>query len=126
MNVHKNARLTAHSRAKLVRRVLHEHPSRKGVAGSFGVDPKTVAKWVERFQAHGAAGLSDRSSRPRQFWRPTSPETQERIIALRRQRFTGQHIAHEVRVSPATVSRVLRRARLSRIRDLEPPVPVVR
>jgi transposase InsO family protein len=70
--------------------------------------------------------LADRSSRPGRLRRPTPAETQERIIALRRQRWTGQQIAQETKVSPATVSRILRRARLSRIRDLEPPEPVVR
>jgi transposase InsO family protein len=48
------------------------------------------------------------------------------IIAQRRQRFTGRQIARDIGVSPATVSRVLRRARLSRLRELEPPQPVVR
>ena len=47
-------------------------------------------------------------------------------MALRRQRWTGQQAAHETGVSPATVSRILRRARLSRIRDLEPAEPVIR
>jgi transposase InsO family protein len=70
--------------------------------------------------------LADRSSRPRTLRRPTPLPTQERIIALRRQRWTGQQIAQEAGVSAATVSRILRRARLSRIRDLEPPEPVVR
>ncbi|MBT9473883.1 MAG: IS481 family transposase, partial [Phenylobacterium sp.] len=46
MNVHKNARLTVHSRAELVRRVLSEGQSPKAVATAFGVDAKTVAKWV--------------------------------------------------------------------------------
>jgi hypothetical protein len=43
----------------------------------------------------------------------------ERIVALRCQRLTGKHIAMEVGVSPATVSRVLKRAGLS-LRDIEP------
>jgi hypothetical protein len=42
---------------------------------------------------------------------------------LRRQRQTGKQIAAEVEVSPATVSRVLRRLGSNRIRDLEPAVP---
>jgi transposase-like protein len=42
MNVHKNARLTAHSRAELVRRVLAEGQSRKAVATAFGIDAQTV------------------------------------------------------------------------------------
>jgi len=85
-----------------------------------------VAKWVKRFRSEGPSGLADRSSRPKALRQPTPAPTIERIIALRRQRWTGQQIAKETRVSPATVSRILRRARLSRIRDLEPPQPVVR
>jgi transposase InsO family protein len=126
MNVHKNARLTAHSRAELVRRVLNESQTPKAVATAFGVDFKTVKKWVERFRSEGPGGLADRSSRPKTLRRPTPLQTQEQIIALRRQRWTGQQIAQEAKVSPATVSRILRRARLSRIRELEPAEPVVR
>ncbi len=50
----------------------------------------------------------------------------DRIIGLRRQRLTGAHIAAKTGVSAATVSRVLRRAGLSRRRDLEPAEPVRR
>ena len=48
------------------------------------------------------------------------------VEALRRQRHTGKQIAAEVGVSPATVSRILRRLGLNRIRDLEPAEPVRR
>lgn len=126
MNVHENARRTAHSRAELVRRVLDQGQPRRVVAAAFGVDPKTVGKWVNRCKAEGAAGLADRSSRPHRLRALTPPEVQEQIITLRRQRFTGQQIARDAKVSPATVSRILRRVRLSRIRDLEPPEPVRR
>jgi transposase InsO family protein len=125
MNVHKNARLTTHSRAELVRRVV-QGQTPKAVAMAFGVDGKTVKKWVERFRSEGPMGLADRSSRPKRLRQPTPPQTQEQIIALRRQRWTGQQIARQTNVSPATVSRILRRVRLSRIRDLEPAVPVLR
>jgi transposase InsO family protein len=126
MNVHKNARTTARSRAELVRRVLEEGQAPKAVATAFGVDVKTVYKWVERFQAEGPRGLEDRSSRPRRLRDPTPPETVERIIALRRERRTGEHIAREVGVSASTVSRILRGAKLSRAKDLEPAAPVIR
>jgi hypothetical protein len=49
--------------------------------------------------------------------------TDGRIETLRRQRHTGKQIAAEVEVSPATVSRVLRRLGLNRMRDLEPAEP---
>ena len=45
------------------------------------------------------------------------------VEALRRQRHTGKQIAAEVEVSPAIVSRILRRLGLNRIRDLEPAEP---
>ena len=96
------------------------------VATALGVSGKTVRKWVERFTTEDAAGLADRSSWPHRLHRPTAQATAERIETLRRQRWTGKQIARETGVSPATVSRVLRRVGLSRMRDLEPAAPVIR
>ena len=126
MDIHKNARLTPHSRAELVRRVLEERQTPKAVATAFGVCTKTVRKWVERFQSEGPEGLEDRSSRPHRLRQPTPEPVVRRIEALRRERRTGQQIAAEVGVSPATVSRVLRRLGLNRLKDLEPAEPVCR
>jgi transposase InsO family protein len=126
MNIHKNARLTPHSRAELVRRVLVEGQAPMAVATAMGVTGKTVGKWVARFAAEGPAGLVDRSSRPHCLYRPTPEATAERVEALRRQRCTGKQIARETGVSPATVSRVLQRLGLSRIKDLEPAMPIIR
>jgi transposase InsO family protein len=126
MNIHKNARLTPHSRAELVRRVLVEGQAPMAVATAMGVTGKTVGKWVARFEAEGPAGLVDRSSRPHCLYRPTPQATAERIEALRRQRCTGKQIAQETGVCPATVSRVLKRLGLSRIKDLEPAMPIIR
>jgi transposase InsO family protein len=126
MDIHKNARLTPLSRAELVRRVLVEGQASKVVAAAFGVTIKTVRKWVERFQAEGPAGLVDRSSRPRRLRQPTPGAVVERIAALRRQHWTGDQIARQVGVSPATVSRTLRRLGLSRLKALQPAVPVRR
>ena len=47
-------------------------------------------------------------------------------MALRRQKLTGFHIAARTGLSRATVSRILRRAHLSRWRDLFPAPAVVR
>jgi transposase InsO family protein len=126
MNIHKNARLTPRSRGELVRRVLVEHQSPMSVATDMGVSVRTVHKWVARYRAEGEAGLADRSSRPHRLRRPTPPETIDRIEALRRQRWTGKRIALAVGLSRATVSRVLRRLGISRIKDLEPAEPVRR
>jgi transposase InsO family protein len=110
----------------MVRRVRKEGRAPAVVAQAFGVDLKTVKKWVARFEAEGAAGLEDRSSRPGRLRAPTPPETVERIIGLRRERRPGKQIAAETGVSRSTVSRILRAAKLSRARDLDPPPPVVR
>jgi transposase InsO family protein len=126
MNVHKNARLTAHSRADLVRRVLVQRLPVGAVAEAFGVSIRTVRKWVGRYQAEGAEGLKDRSSRPCRLRKPTPAEGVAEVERLRRQRWTGKQIAAEVGVSPATVSRILRRLGLNRIKALEPAEPVRR
>ena len=126
MNIHKNARLTPHSRGELVRRVVVERQSPMSVATDMGVSIRTVHKWVARYRGEGEAGLADRSSRPHRLRRPTPPETVERIETLRRQRWTGKRIALAVGLSTATVSRVLRRLGLNRIKDLEPAQPVRR
>jgi len=126
MNVHKNARLTPHSRAELVRRVLQEKQRPETVAGAMGVSVRTVAKWVARFRKEGSPGLADRSSRPRRLRKPTPIAIAEQIERLRRERLPGKQIAKETGVSPATVSRVLRRLGISRLRDLEPAEPIRR
>jgi hypothetical protein len=68
----------------------------------------------------------DRSSRPHRLHRPTPDVIVEQIAALRCQRWTGDQIASQVGVSPATVSRVLRRRGLSRFKDLAPAAPIRR
>jgi transposase InsO family protein len=108
MNIHQNARLTPIGRERIVRAIL------------------AAQKWLARFKTEGKAGLADRSSRPHRLRRPTSPAIVNQVIALRRQRLSGQHIAKTVGVSPATVSRILKAAGLSRLKDLDPAEPVRR
>jgi transposase InsO family protein len=126
MDIHKNARLTPYSRGELVRRVLVDRQSLAAVAVAFGICLKTVGKWVERFQAEGAAGLQDRSSRPHCLRCPKPEESVKRIEILRRQRRPASHIAKDVGVSSATVSRVLKRLGLNKLKALNPPDPVRR
>jgi transposase InsO family protein len=125
MNIHKNARLTPFGRERVVMQVLSGQTP-EATARAAGVCPRTVRKWVARFRAEGAAGLKDRSSRPHRLYRPTPSAIVEQVEALRRQRWTGQQIAAETGVSPATVSRILRRLGLSRIAAIEPAPPVHR
>src|SRR6202795_1249683 len=125
MNVHKNARLTRRGRERIVRQV-ESGQTPEAVAEAAGVCPRTVRKWVDRYRREGKAGLQDRSSRPHRLHRPTPQAVIEKIERLRRQRWTGKQIAVEVGVSPATVSRVLRRLGLNKLNALEPAEPVRR
>jgi transposase InsO family protein len=126
MDTHKNAPLTPKGREVMVRSVTEGGLSAAIAARQFNTTAKTVAKWVERFRAEGVDGLCDRSSRPHLLPSQTAPATCAAVEALRRQRHTGKQIAAEVGVSSATVSRILRRLGLNRIRDLEPAEPVRR
>lgn len=125
MNIHKNARLTPLGRERLVQLMVSGHTP-ASASRLCGVCPRTARKWLHRYQKEGLPGLQDRSSRPSKLRQPTGVRTVERIVALRRQRWTGKHIAHQTGVSPATVSRVLKRAGLSRLKDLVPAEPVRR
>src|SRR6202047_3819457 len=123
MDTHKNAPLTPKGREAMVRSVTENGLSKAAAARQFNTTAKTVAKWVERFRAEGVDGLRDRSSKPHSLPSQTPPATCAAVEALRRQRHTGKQIAVEVGVSPATVSRILRRLGLNRISALEPAEP---
>jgi transposase InsO family protein len=125
MDIHKNARLTPRSREALVELVTGGLCFHRA-AMLFRVTPKTAAKWVRRYRSEGAAGLRDRSSRPHHSPRATSSSQVALVIEFRRQHRPAYQIAKSAGLSPATISRILRRARLSRWRDLHPLPPVVR
>ena len=125
MNIHKNARLTPRGREWVVR-LSESGLTPQAISAAAGVCPRTVRKWIDRYRRAGLAGLQDRSSRPHRLHRPTPRTVVEEIERLRRQRRTGKQIAAETGVSPATVSRVLRRLGLNKLSALEPAEPVRR
>lgn len=123
MNTHDNACLTPRGREQMVRAVVDDGLSKAAAARRFNTSAKTVAKWVGRFLEDGVDGLQDRSSRPH-----SSPSQVDRAICdavetLRRQRYIQAAIAAELGLSPATVSRILKRRGLSLLSSLEPAVP---
>ena len=126
MNVHKNAKLTPAGRAGLVRRVLFEGQSVRGVSRSLGVSPATVRKWVRRYEVGGWKALEDRSSRPKRSPRRLPSRTVRRIEQLRRRRWASLRIAEELALAVSTVGLWLRRLGLGRLRNVEPKPVVVR
>jgi transposase InsO family protein len=125
MNIHKNAALTPLGREQMVNLVLSGE-TLKGAAAAFKVSPRTASKWLTRYRKGGVAAMRDGSSRPKRLRKPTPLLRQEEVLALRRQKLTGFHISQRTGLSRATVSRILRRAHLSRWRDLVPAPAVVR
>jgi transposase InsO family protein len=125
MNIHENAKLTPQGRERIVR-LVQSGQTPEAAAYAAGVCPRTARKWIDRYRREGVTGLRDRSSRPHRLRCPTPQAVIEQIEALRRQRMTGKQIASQVGVSAATVSRVLQRLGLSKLKALEPAVPVRR
>ena len=123
MDTHKNARLTPKGREEMVRAVVDHGLSKAEAARCYNTTPKTVTKWVERFRKEGVDGLRDRSSRPLSSPSQTPQATCDAVEQLRRRRYTGTQIAHQLRISPASVSRILRRRGLNKLSALEPVEP---
>ena len=120
MDTHKNARLTPKGREEMVRAVVDRGMTKAAAARQFNTTPKTVGKWVDRFLAEGVGGLRDRSSRPLSSPVQIPPATCDAVESLRRERRTQEHIATELGISKASVSRILERRSLSRLSSLEP------
>ena len=126
MDLHQNARLTFRSREALAKKIMIERLTLNAAAAAFNVSRKTAAKGLGRYRALGLPGLRDHSSRPLRSPRQTSSELMAQVIALRRQLHPAYQIAQATRLSPATISRILRRAHLNRWRHLHPAPPVLR
>lgn len=123
MNSHNNACLTPKGREQMVRAVVDNAMSKAEAARRFNTSWRTVHKWVQRFRAEGPSGLRDRSSRPHSLPSLTPRATCDAVEAMRRERCTQDHIARQLGLSPATVSRILKRRGLSLLSSLEPAEP---
>jgi len=125
MNVHKNARLTPAGRALLADRVATGWTV-KAAAEAAGVSRRTAHKWLARHRLGGERRHHDRSSAPRRCPRRVAAARVAEIEALRRERLTGASIAGRLGMARSTVGLVLRRLGLGRLKNLEPPIPIVR
>ena len=118
--VHRNARLAEAGRLILVQRVLSGRPV-SHVAKELGVSRQCAHRWVSRFRQQGVVGLRDRSSRARTHPRAVSATTAARLLELRRlERLGRDELARRVGVSPSTASRVIARAGLPALHELDP------
>lgn len=123
MNLHKHARLSPRGRALLVDRVLEQGLRVEEAAHAAGVSVRTAYKWLKRFREEGSEGLADRSSRPHGCPHATAHGVVDQLIERRRMRQTYRQIAQELGVAASTTARLLRRAGLHRLAELEPARP---
>jgi transposase InsO family protein len=117
---HRNARLTVHGRALIIRR--HQDGWKPAhIAAAMGVSRPCVYKWIGRYAAEGEAGLADRSSRPHTMPTKTPAQTEAQVVAARTQRRAGPAVLAPLTGVPArTISRILARHQVPYLRDCDP------
>jgi transposase InsO family protein len=117
---HANAALTPRARLRLALLVVDRGWTCSAAAKMFMVSPRTAAKWVERYRLEGAAGMADRSSRPRRSPAKTPPQLVRQIVRLRwRHRLGPVQIAGRLGLPASTVHAVLVRCRINRLARID-------
>lgn len=119
--MHRNAPLTPEGRLRLCLRI-EDGWTVAAAAESMNIARQTAHKWWRRYQDEGAAGLEDRSSRPRSCPHQTPVRVERRIVALRQSRKLGPaRLSGIVGVPASTVHRVLVRHGVNRLRWMDRP-----
>ncbi|GAA3290521.1 IS481 family transposase [Arthrobacter citreus] len=117
---HRNAPLAPAGRLILIQRVTAGRPVAH-VAKEMGISRPTAYRWVNRYREQGLPGLEDRSSRPKSCPHATSPEKTAEVIHARTEHRTGpSDLATRTGVGARTVSRILARAHVPKLWELDP------
>ena len=77
----------------MIKRIFDLHQPVARVALGFGISERCASTWLARFRAEGAAGLCDRSSRPKRSRKATHPLRIARVLALRRRKLPAFQFA---------------------------------
>ena len=88
----------------------------------FGVGRSSFCRWRQAYEARGEAGLINAPPLPKSHANRTPPEREEKVLCLRRKYHLGPmrivwylERCHDIKMSDATVSRILRRHGLNRL-----------
>lgn len=122
MNLHSRAKSCPASRALFVARV-HSGMTVLRAAEMAGFSERTGHKWLKRFREEGDRGLGDRSSQPNRLARSHELGHVVEAVGRRRHGQAAVRIAAELGVPRSTVGFWLRRAGISRGRDLQAQEP---
>ena len=91
-------------RREFVALAQQESANRRALCRAFGISPTTGYRWLRRYQAHGPAGLQERSRKPPRSPPRTASAIEQRVLQLRaahpawggrkiRRRFQQQRVA---------------------------------
>ena len=105
------------AREEVCRLALCEGANRRQLCRWFGISAKTLYRWLKRYRSEGPAGLTERSRRPHRSPSRTDAETEEAVLAVRRENpvWGGRKIAASLRrrglspPCPSTITEILRR-----------------
>ncbi len=113
---HRNAPLTELGRLRLARCIVDDGWPVARAAERFQVSRPTATRWAQRYRDLGAAGMADRSSRPKTSPRRTPQPVVRKVVHLRwKQRLGPVAIAGKVGLAPSTVHRILTSCRINRL-----------
>ena len=105
-------------RREFVALATQEGANRRALCRHFGISPTTGYRWLRRYQAHGPAGLQERSRRPHRSPQRTATAIEQQVLQLRdaHPAWGGRkirRILHQQRVAPlpsaSTITAILRR-----------------
>jgi len=96
------------------------------VASGFSVSLRTARKWMSRYRQGGFEALADKSSRPMRCRNKLTEQQLAHILALRKERLTGDEIAFRLELCRSSVFRALRKLGCSKLSSLEDKPPIQR
>ncbi len=70
-------------RREFVALAQQESANRRALCRAFGISPTTGYRWLRRYQAHGPAGLQERSRKPPRSPPRTASAIEQRVLQLR-------------------------------------------
>ena len=117
---HANAALTPRHRLRIARLIVDDGWPVVLAAHQFNVSWPTAKRWAERYEAMGAAGMVDRSSRPHHSPNRTPQELVRKVVHLRwKKRLGPVAIGWKLGMPASTVHAVLTRCRLNKLHHVD-------